>query len=197
MFSFSALEGKHPQLVEAAASCRKLRDVLKDFDFSDLPHTDKSPAYKIVRNPKGYTEVPATDPEKRKQRRLSNIKCKAGLNKNGLECGKPMSRWSSYKTHLKDFHTDGTNGTTKQWIWPKGAKRPTKPVHGPNEHEAEQEMVTCYLCNPHKELASNRFNHHYGGGFGDSWGEHENVPNMQGWTLMVLRSPSHRKHCEA
>ena len=150
IFSFSTLEGKHLELVEVAGSCKKLREVLKDFNFSDLPHTEKSTAYSVARDPRGYSEMPAVDEEKAKKRRKSNIVCKAGPNKRGMECGKSMSHWSSYKTHLRDFHP------ANQWNWPKKAKRPTltnKATHD-GEDEGEPEKVTCYLCNPHKEVGA-------------------------------------------
>ena len=155
MSSFSHLEEKNPALADAATSIRRLRDSIKSFDFSDLPHTDKSPLFSVATDPKGYTEQnPCANPH----RRASNIVCKAGMTKFNKKCGKSFATWHSLKQHLRDFHTESTDQTPGQWTWPKKQKKPTHPVYGDHEDEAETEMITCYLCNPPKQFPANRFN---------------------------------------
>ena len=160
MFFFSNLEKKNPALVKASTSIRNLRDSIKSFDFSDLPHTEISTAYSVTTDPKGFTEFnPVANPN----RRQSNIKCKAGNTKFGKTCGKSMAKWSSLKQHLRDFHTNGTkddegNETPKQYEWPAKSKKPVLPVYNEDEDEAEPEMIICFLCNPRKNIESNRFN---------------------------------------
>ena len=153
---FSNLEEKNLALARASTSIRNLRDSIKSFDFSDVPHSDKSPLFSVTSDPEGYTEQPAVS---NRNRRLSNIICKAGKTKFDKNCGKSFATWSSLKQHLRDFHTVIKDDTEEgQYQWPKGSRKPTVPVYGDNEEEAETEMITCYLCNPPKLIPSNRFN---------------------------------------